>query len=62
MIQLAWEPDTVFRFHAGSIWRRGMAFELLKRMDEPDRDTKNAVFRFEWSALPDPAAMAVLLA
>jgi hypothetical protein len=59
--QAEWEPASIFRFNATNVWRRGMAFEILKRMDDQDSDTKNAVIKLVWSALPDPAVMTVLM-
>jgi hypothetical protein len=41
--------------------RRGMAFELRKRM-VLDRATKNAVITLVWSALSNSSVIAVLLA
>jgi hypothetical protein len=60
--QAEWEPASIFRFNATNIWRRGMAFEILKRMDSLDRDMKNAVIKLVWAALPNPAVISVLMA
>lgn len=62
VLRLKWEPDSIFHFHADGIWRRGMAYEIIKRMDDLDRDMKNAVIRIVWDALPNPSVIAVLLA
>lgn len=61
VIQAAWEPLEILRYDATNIWRRGMAFEILKRMVHLDRDTKNAVIRLLWTALPNPSVIAVLM-
>jgi hypothetical protein len=60
--QAEWEPASIFRFNATNIWRRGMAFEILKRMDSLDRDMKNAVIKLVWGALPTPSEISVLMA
>jgi hypothetical protein len=59
--QADWEPEAVFRYDATCVWRRSMAFELLKRMDDLDRDTKNAVIKLVWAALPNPSVISVLM-